>query len=226
MAKHQISRSEIVKYSTSCPLCGDKNQQLFHQDAVRTYRRCNTCLLVFVPVQYWLSHDREKAEYDLHQNSIHDKRYRNFLARLSRPLLSVLGNTQIKGLDYGCGPVPVLANILGEFELQMEVYDPFYFATNSILNTKYDFICATEVVEHFRIPDSEFKRLFSLLKPNGILAIMTKLVRDRSSFKKWHYIRDKTHLSYYSRETFQYISRLYETELTYYGDDVIFLQNG
>jgi len=222
--KHQKSRGAIINCNNSCPLCGNNTHVAYHHDAQRTYRRCSACLVIFVPAQFWLSQNAEKAEYELHQNDIHDKRYRKFLSRLYQPLLDVLQDTQVQGLDYGCGPAPALAEMLSESGLQMEVYDPIYFATSSVLNKRYDFICATEVVEHFRDPDAEFERLFSLLKPHGVLAIMTKLVRDQASFRNWHYIRDKTHICFYSRETFSYIGGLYDADLTYYGDDVIFLQ--
>ena len=68
------------------------------------------------------------------------------------------------------------------------------------LNASYDFICATEVVEHLHRPGQDLERLWSLLRPGGWMGIMTKLVRDRASFDTWHYKNDPTHVCFFSEE--------------------------
>jgi len=66
--------------------------------------------------------------------------------------------------------------------------------------------------------------LFDLLIKGGWLGIMTKLIIDKNSFSQWHYIRDLTHVCFYSQATFKYIAGRYETSLTFIGNDVILLQ--
>ena len=103
----------MTSISETCPLCRGNRVQLYHEDKKRLYFQCDICSLVFVPSLYLLSSEQEKAEYDLHENNIYDEGYRRFLYRLSDPLLKKLKPGQ-RGLDFGCGPEPALAAILGE----------------------------------------------------------------------------------------------------------------
>ncbi len=208
---------------TRCPLCKGGDTEPFHEDAVRIYMVCSSCQLVFVPTVYWLSLKEERATYDLHENDVNDPGYRRFLSRLTTPLLERLEPGR-QGLDFGCGPGPALASMLEERGHRMELYDPFYANNPSVLNSTYDFICATEVVEHLRDPDQVFNTLFGLLKPGGLLGIMTKLVTDKSAFSNWHYIRDLTHICFFHRKTFYYLARHFGAELNFSGKDVILLQ--
>jgi hypothetical protein len=52
---------------------------------------------------------------------------------------------------------------------------------------------------------------------------MTKLVSDKAAFTRWHYIRDLTHICFYSRATFRYLARRFDADLFFSGDDVMFL---
>nr|MBS0021313.1 methyltransferase domain-containing protein [Gammaproteobacteria bacterium] len=76
----------------------------------------------------------------------------------------------------------------------MAIYDPYYAADASVLRRSYDFITASEVVEHLYAPGEVLARLFDLLRPGGWLGLMTKLVTDRAAFASWHYKLDPTHV--------------------------------
>lgn len=206
-----------------CPLCTGDDVQNFSEDKNRIYLRCAQCGLVFVPENFRLSPAEEKAVYDLHENDPEDQGYRRFLSRLSTPLLERLDPNQ-KGLDFGCGPGPTLSLLFEEQGHQMELYDPFYHDDPSVMENTYDFICATEVVEHMGNPDREFSRLFGMLKNGGWLGLMTKMVIDREAFSRWHYTHDRTHICFYSRGTFDYLARRFDAELTFIENDVILLR--
>lgn len=171
-----------------------------------------------------MSRSDEKREYDLHKNDINDIRYREFLARLASPLLEIIGGHQMVGLDFGCGPAPALADILQQAGQRVEVFDPFYFPDVDLLNRRYGFICATEVVEHLRNPAETFSSLFKMLPKGGLLGVMTKLVESREVFKTWHYIRDKTHICFYHQESFRYIAGAFSADIVYLQKDVVILQ--
>lgn len=205
-----------------CPLCG-AGGYLFHEDRRRHYGRCERCLLVFVPPQFHLSLDDEKAEYDLHQNRVDDPHYRAFLARLATPLLAGLAPGS-QGLDFGCGPGPALAAMLREAGHRMSLYDPFYAPAEAVLRPGYDFITATEVVEHLRAPAGELDRLWRLLVPGGVMGIMTKLVTDAEAFAGWHYKNDPTHVCFFSRSTWQWWAQTRGSRPVFEGTDVILLR--
>lgn len=205
-----------------CPLCTAGEPAPFHEDRCRPYLRCGRCALVFVPPAYHLSREAERAEYDLHRNRVDDPAYRAFLSRLADPLAARL-SPAARGLDFGCGPGPALAALLAERGFQVGLYDSFYFPDTGALATTYDFICATEVVEHLHRPGRELARLWDMLQPGGWLGVMTKLVRDRAAFGNWHYKRDPTHVCFFSEDTWRWWAREYAASLEILGSDVILL---
>ncbi|MEH6591215.1 MAG: class I SAM-dependent methyltransferase [Halioglobus sp.] len=206
-----------------CPLCGDTNTAFFHEDKRRTYLRCARCMLVFVPPCFYLDVAAERAEYDKHRNDVDDVGYRGFLARLAVPLLERLDNDAC-GLDFGCGPGPALAHMLREAGHRVSVYDPYYAPDKSALCGPYDFVTATEVVEHLHLPGPELTRLWASLKPGGWFGVMTKLVLDVSAFSTWHYKNDPTHVCFFSRQTWQWWARQQGAQLYFYGADVALLR--
>jgi hypothetical protein len=206
-----------------CPLCGGEQIQDFHQDQRRHYLRCETCALVFVPSRFHLDSVREKAEYDLHRNEVSDLGYRQFLTRLAHPLLSRMPDG-CRGLEFGCGPGPALAAMLEEAGHTVSLYDPFYFPDRSVLQDDYDFVTATEVVEHLHRPGEELEMLWSQLRIGGWLGIMTKLVIDAQAFSRWHYKNDLTHVCFFSRATWKWWAESNTAELDIIGDDVILLR--
>ncbi|MDX2507167.1 MAG: class I SAM-dependent methyltransferase [Gammaproteobacteria bacterium] len=202
-----------------CPLCRTADGRPFYQDN-REYFQCPVCCLVFVLPQQFLTLKEEKAIYDLHENSIDDPGYRGFLSRLFSPLLQCLAPGS-HGLDFGAGPEPALAEMFQEAGHSMAIYDPFYAPESKTLQLCYDFISASEVVEHLHHPGRELERLWSCLKPNGTLGIMTKRVIDQKAFSRWHYKNDLTHVCFFSLETFQWLAEHWCATLTVPENDVV-----
>ena len=205
-----------------CPLCSDPESLHYHSDQRRGYRQCPRCRLVFVPAEYHLDSAAERAEYELHDNNPVDPGYRRFLSRLSEPLVNRL-QPGMRGLDFGCGPGPALAMMLQEQGLSMSLYDPFFSPDRSVLDRRYDFITATEVVEHLRRPGEELEMLWSMLRPGGVLGVMTKLVLDVEAFSRWHYKNDPTHVCFFSAATWEWWAQRRDARLELLGSDVILL---
>jgi len=206
-----------------CPLCGSLQTVPFHQDRRREYDRCRTCRLVFVPPRYYLSRQKEKAEYDLHQNQPDDPGYRRFLSRLFLPLQECLAPGS-QGLDFGSGPGPTLSVMLAEAGHDVTLYDPFYAPHPAVLTRRYDFITASEVVEHLHQPGPELDRLYRLLRSGGLLGIMTKQVIDRAKFAGWHYKNDPTHVCFFSQAAFVWLTKKWNARLDIVAPDVIIIR--
>lgn len=206
-----------------CPLCTSAETEPYHKDRIREYIECRNCGLVFVPPQYRLSPEEEKRRYDLHKNDPDDSGYRKFLSRLVGPMAEKLPKGS-KGLDFGSGPGPALAAMFEERGYRMTLYDPFYADDESVFGRKYDFITATEVVEHLYRPKAELDRLWVCLKEGGWLGIMTKQVRDREAFAGWHYIRDETHIAFYSKTVFRWLGGEWNSEPIFISKDVVLYQ--
>lgn len=204
-----------------CPLCG-ANCSLFHQDKRRSYFICACCSLVHVPKEFHLTASKEREEYDKHENSLLDDGYRRFLSRAAEPLLSRLDH-KAYGLDFGCGPAPMLAKMLSDQGHKVELFDKFYFPEDSVLENTFDFIVTTEVVEHLSDPKSVLNTLFSSLKPSGFLVIMTKRWLDIERFSSWHYKNDPTHITYFHEKTFHWIAANWRADLDLVASDVVVL---
>lgn len=205
---------------SQCPLCQLANGESFFQDTKREYLRCPECLLVFVSSHYFLSPEEEKAEYDKHENSADDPGYRRFLGRMFDPLNGLLAGNSL-GLDFGSGPGPTLSIMFEEAGHSMAIYDPFYASDLETLSQPYDFITATEVVEHLHDPKKELERLWGCLRPGGYLGIMTKRALGAKEFAGWHYKNDPTHVCFFAAETFEWLAQHWRAELNIVGSDVV-----
>ena len=71
---------------------------------------------------------------------------------------------------------------------------------------RFDLIVACEVVEHFTDPRTEFRRLFELLTPGGLLVCSTNIY-DGGNFTKHNYLYLRGHVSYYSRRAIEHLAR-------------------
>ncbi|HJN18942.1 MAG TPA: class I SAM-dependent methyltransferase [Armatimonadota bacterium] len=192
-----------------CRLCYSRKTELLHRGGKgfhsRDFYRCRMCGLVFVPDEFLLAPGEERARYELHENSADDAGYVQFLSNLSDELIPLL-DPGAEGLDFGSGPTPVLCGLLDDAGFTMRGYDLYFQPDESALQRSYDFISCTETVEHFRDPAKEFDRLDGLLRPGGVLGVMTAMLDDWSGFADWHYPRDDTHICFYSPDVMRWIA--------------------
>ncbi len=206
-----------------CPLCHAGSCSKFHSDRDREYLQCRKCGLVFVPPEYHLSPYEEKMRYDLHLNDPNDQGYRDFLGRLLVPVRNRL-KKGARCLDFGSGPLPVLASMFREEGFEIRIYDPFYADIPGVMNCRYDFITASEVVEHLRDPGREMRQLFGMLKPGGILGIMTEMLPEPSQFGQWHYRRDRTHVCFFSPPALRWLAAELGAEIEFCGVNVVIIR--
>jgi len=167
---------------------------------------------MFVDQQHLPAPDEERERYEQHQNSIHNPGYVAFLNTALNAALPFLRHG-MKGLDFGCGPNPVLSELLIAKGFHCVNYDPFFYPEKPTI--EFDFIFATECLEHFHNPERELSYLTSLLCKNGILTIMTSFWSEDMELTDWHYLRDKTHVSIFHNQTFQYMADTLYLEVLY-----------
>lgn len=193
----------------TCPLCQSLNAILLYKSSKslgdREFYLCEECDLVHVPSCFHLSSNAEKARYLEHNNDVEDAGYRRFLGKLWTILQPQL-TKGASGIDFGSGPGPALVKMITEDGFDIVGYDPYFNPNASFKESSYDFITCTETVEHFSSPYKEFKLFRSILKPTGILGVMTGMLQDWSEFPNWYYNRDPTHIAYYSSQTMCWIA--------------------
>ena len=110
-----------------------------------------------------------------------------------------------KGLDFGAGTGPVISKILKDNGFNIKLFDPFFHNYPFLLETKYNYIAACEVIEHFHHPKKEFALLKKLLLKNGKLYCQTNLYDESIDFHTWHYKSDNTHVFFYHNKTIHWI---------------------
>ncbi len=195
-----------------CPLCGAA--AVFSiQLPVRPVYACPQCDLKFVPEPWQVTLERERARYELHRNRLEDEGYVRFL----QPVVTCLVRQLRAGgaanpsppfariLDFGSGPTPVLVELLRREGFESWAYDPF-FAPGTDLSQPFDAVVSTETFEHFRRPRAELDRIAGLLRPGGLLVVMSALWQPGQDFRTWSYANDETHIAFYSVATFRFIA--------------------
>jgi len=204
----------------ACPLCSSKLTENLHKDSHREYLKCSHCDFVFVPKIYHLTEEDERARYDTHNNDPEDDRYRNFLNQLLKPLKERIPKNA-SGLDFGSGPGPTLSLMLEGRGYSVDLYDKFYARNDAVFDRQYDFITASEVVEHLRQPLVELSRLMGLLKSNGVLAIMTQILTPQIDFEQWYYKNDPSHVGFFSEKVLNFLAEKWQTELYVISERVV-----
>ena len=197
-----------------CLICGNDTISYPHPKFDMLFHECEHCQSIFKDEKNYPSEDLEFKKYEEHQNDDQNLGYVNFLTNfIDSAVIPYIKKG--RALDFGSGPNPVLAKILeNDYFFEVDIYDYFY-APDKIYESKtYDLITSTEVVEHLRNPLQAFRLFYNHLNPNGILSILTLFhPNDREELFKWHYIRDVTHVCFFTPVTMKKIAELCEFEL-------------
>jgi hypothetical protein len=205
--------------SPSCKLCLQDTRLIKAAKPDIQYYRCNYCDFIFIDDNYLISTEEEIVRYRQHDNTMDNVGYvsmlNNFITRSVLPYKNSIRSI----LDYGCGESPVLASLLKVEGFEVEIYDKFFFPQTIYQDKTYDLITATEVIEHLNNPLDTFKLFRSLLNKNGGISIMTLFhPQNDALFIDWWYRRDRTHISFYSKSTIDYIAQKCGMKLLYFDD--------
>jgi SAM-dependent methyltransferase len=187
-----------------CPLC-HHSSEVFYLHRHKHYYFCTNCFSISLCEHHRLEPEHEKQHYTHHKNNVEDLNYQQFVSPITSQIKKDFDKLS-KGLDFGCGTGPVIQHILHKEGYKIDLYDHYFYPNTEIFDKKYDFIVASEVVEHFYHPDQEFSRLHQMLKPGGKLYIMTELFSEKKCFDAWYYKNDPTHVFFYNKKTMQWIS--------------------
>lgn len=209
-----LFRKERLKLkNNNCKICSEKTVEIYDSQFQIIYNYCKNCDFISMNEKYIVSNEKEKSLYNFHNNSMDNKGYVNMLREFIEKFIKPYVDGNVKALDFGCGPGPVLSELLNENGIKTDIYDPFFFPKKIFINKKYTLITCTEVFEHLKNPIENFKLLDSLLRSNGILALTTLFQPKIEEFTKWWYRRDATHISFYTLNTFKYIASYFNYEI-------------
>ncbi len=207
--------------SPTCSLCTGKSR-LFFQGFNRSFYICNVCQLVFVPPWEHLTTAQEKKRYLLHNNDPRDKGYQNFLKPVCQQVM-LHHKLPASGMDFGSGTGSPLPMMLQSQGFNVKVFDPLFSPDHKLLHKKYDFITCTEVVEHMRTPGQDILTMWNLIKLGGSLYIKTQFRLPEYDFGQWAYMRDLTHVCFYSKKTMYWLATFLSANLLLPGSNITIL---
>lgn len=205
----------------TCPLCKSNKTLTFSKDRKREYSRCEICSTIFVLPSYYISVEDEVKRYSKHTNSINDDNYIKFLSRITAPIKERVDKNNI-GLDFGCGPGPILKSILKEY--QILEFDPNFRNDINIYSKKWDYIISTEVIEHLKNPYEVITKIWDTIISKGYLFLMTQLYSNEIEFKSWYYKGDPTHIVFFTKESFIWLGKKLNATVEFIDKDIIILK--
>lgn len=198
-----------------CKICNSK--ELNKLDCEKSYYHCDNCDLIFIDEEDIIDCAEEKERYaqhdNNHQNSGYVEMFKRFINQFLEPHVDMDKLETV--LDFGCGPGPVLADLLKERGLKVDIYDPFFYPEKVFEGNEYDLITSTEVFEHLKNPLKEIELLLEHLKDGGYLALMTLYHPGLEKFKDWWYKRDPTHITFYNHNTFREMEEIFPLEVLF-----------
>jgi SAM-dependent methyltransferase len=221
--------SNTAQHQLECPLCAKEapvwtEESLTSQDGRRFYH-CHACNLLFCSPEVHLTIDEEKMRYDTHDNNPVDEHYLAFLGRVLEPIQTML-KEGMRAVDYGSGPGPAMPILLKRYGIECTLYDPIYAPEGldgihcSVSGARaenpdgsFDLVTSTETFEHFHQPAESIQHITALLRPGGLLCIMTEQWTELDRFSTWYYTRDDTHTCFYHSRTFEWIARHFGFEI-------------
>jgi 2-polyprenyl-3-methyl-5-hydroxy-6-metoxy-1,4-benzoquinol methylase len=194
-----------------------------------------------------LSRTDELARYALHDNSLSNKGYVDFLSEVADVAVNIASEMQhtaglpindpmerpVKLLDFGCGRDAVLCGLLVRRGIECYPYDPLYEGLRRLpdIVDGYDIIVAGEVVEHLRGVEGELRFMSGLLREGGAIILRTRLYDDAGlgadgggeGFKNWWYAQDPTHINFFSRKTLDRVALIVNKRIEETGRRDIFV---
>ncbi len=196
-----------------CLICSKKIEEVLIKDTL--YYHCLHCDFLFKKNRE-LDKDVEMKRYNLH---IIDDGYKKYMYQIFLNIKDDLisGNS----LDFGCGKIHLLSDILNENMYKCYYYDKYYYKNYPLNN--YKNIIMIEVIEHLFDPLKTLETLLSNLSSDGQFIIMTKL-HDNTLNPSW-YFNDVTHISFFTLKTFKVIAQILGFKIKYLkNENIIFLK--
>lgn len=205
-----------------CKICSRDVRTIYDRQFDINYYYCHNCGFLFTDEKKILLPEQERNRYQCHTNTLADTGYVDMLKTFIKKSISPFQEKTKTALDFGSGPEAVLAILLKQMGVVVDIYDK-YFSPGPVYQEKtYDLITCTEVLEHLKDPLAVLNMLKNHLNPGGILAMMTLFhpvqwegasptpheLPGEAEFKDWWYRRDPTHISFFRPETFGYIANL------------------
>lgn len=184
----------------NCLICGSTTKTEYDKQLKADYYRCN-CGFIFK--SRIIDGQEEYDHYAKHNNTMENTGYVDMFKKLLSKVEAYIKPDKM--LDYGCGPGPVLAELLKNEGCFVKTYDKYFEHDIDFSEYQYSTIFMTEVIEHMDEPLKELTRLRNLLSEDGHLIIQTMFIQE--PYDSWWYRRDYSHISFFNVDVFEFIAK-------------------
>jgi SAM-dependent methyltransferase len=198
-----------------CKCCGNNSLSTAGIKDNYTFWECTECAFIFTEVEYHEMVDTYRSGYHNVDDGAPEKGWASSMEFLI-PAFSCLPGTQLKIMDFGCGEsyIPDRLRQVGHHVTAVDIVPPLKphpdRLTGDIMEldipvNTFDLIYSYQVFEHISEPKDVLKRLFSLVKDDGMILIHTDMEtpeRKNGKFTDWWYVLPPDHCSFYSHRTF------------------------
>lgn len=175
-----------------CPVCNTKGDFLYKIDK-SSMLKCPSCKTQYTDPalkgEYGVEYTREPCEID--KLAIQDEAY-----------YLVMNYEADKVLDYGSGNDYFLS-CLPDY-VEKTSFDPFLGKSPVLKTGYYDVVKLRGVIEHLEKPREVIKHIHSLLKPGGVLAVLTMDMDSRFARikgKDYYMIDENYHITYFTLDS-------------------------
>lgn len=196
-----------------CRVCQSSDLKILDLD--ERYYYCRSCEAIFIDREEIVDSEEEKERYEGHDNTHQNEGYVNMFEDFLEEVIFPFTENINSVLEFGCGPGPVLADLLKKEGYEVDIYDPYFYPKKVFKKFKYDLITSTEVFEHFSEPRKELELLTTHLTREGYLAVMTSFHPGPQEFEDWWYKWDPTHIVFYNLSTFKRLAEDFNLEILY-----------
>ncbi|MBN2655857.1 MAG: class I SAM-dependent methyltransferase [Spirochaetales bacterium] len=209
---------------TECLLCRNECR-IISDNKGRSYHICRSCGFISLDRAFALSEKEEEERYRLHNNDAGDQGYVRWLKSFIDRAVVPFAEKNARILDFGSGPEPVLAGLLGEMGFEVCVYDKYF--SPFMPEGTFDVITSTEVFEHLADPYETLLLLKDRLRSRGFLALKTSFIPETDEeFLSWWYREDSTHISFFSPQSFSFLAGASHLTLEYCDEkSIVILRN-
>jgi len=202
-----------------CKVCKSDSSSFIDEKTSKIYHQCLNCDYIFLDKSFYIDEDTEKKHYDKHHNNLESVGYVQMFQDLVEGFVLPKKDFISSALDFGCGEGEVLPIVLERNGIECDRYDLFYFPKKIYKDKKYDLILSTEVIEHLDKPLDMLNEILSHINESAYIILMTAFhPLNREDFLKWWYIRDITHIGFFTIKTFEYIAKELNLKIVKHND--------